>query len=150
MQALRGVSRHLAPQRSSAAGRNLAFAQACCSAQAGPVSRRRVQPKHAVPQQHERAGEDGLRARLESAFHLAEPSLLLWDPRLATLGVQLEPPRQTGGPQNDRSPDFYANVGSAIRTLRDETPALFQRDLTCASHPFVVGMQAILLPGRVW
>ncbi len=32
--------------------------------------------------------------------------------------------------------DYYANVGDAIRTLREEIPLLFWHDLTCASpHP---------------
>ena len=35
------------------------------------------------------------------------------------------------GGNNRRHPDFYANVGTAIRTLREEIPLLFQRDLTC-------------------
>ena len=35
-------------------------------------------------------------------------------------------------PQNrQRRDDFYANVGDAIRTLREETPLLFQQELTC-------------------
>ena len=36
-----------------------------------------------------------------------------------------------GCPRGDKDPEFYANVGSAIRTLRDEIPTLFQKDLTC-------------------
>ncbi len=84
-----------------------------------------------APQRLDAPGEQGLRLRLESAFQLVRDDK--WEPAgLAVLAVQLEPPRQTGGPRSERSPDFYANVGSAIRTLRDETPSLFQRDLTCA------------------
>ncbi|KAK9792740.1 hypothetical protein WJX73_002863 [Symbiochloris irregularis] len=35
-----------------------------------------------------------------------------------------------GCPSGDKDPNFYANVGSAIRTLRDEIPTLFYKDLT--------------------
>jgi hypothetical protein len=31
----------------------------------------------------------------------------------------------------ERTPDFYANVGDAIRTLRDDVPLLFERELNC-------------------
>lgn len=31
----------------------------------------------------------------------------------------------------ERQPDFYANVGDAIRTLREDIPLLFQKDLNC-------------------
>jgi hypothetical protein len=33
--------------------------------------------------------------------------------------------------QRERSPDYYANVGDAIRTLREDIPLLFERDLNC-------------------
>lgn len=113
-----------------------------CSAQqggtqAGPLFllRRRVVQVHAATAQLcESAAKEGLRERLELSFQLADPvaSLPLRElPGSALLSVELEPPRQTGGPKRDRSEDFYANVGSAIRTLRDETPLLFQRDLSC-------------------
>ncbi len=85
-----------------------------------------------APQRLDAPSEQGLRQRLESAFQLVRDDK--WEPAgPAVLTVQLEPPRQTGGPRSERSPDFYANVGSAIRTLRDETPSLFQQDLTCAA-----------------
>ena len=48
------------------------------------------------------------------------------------------PPRTGGGPgpgggpgKDPKADDFYANVGQAIRTLREEIPTLFQRDLSC-------------------
>lgn len=48
------------------------------------------------------------------------------------LGNGPEPPKQK---QNkERHDDFYANVGDAIRTLRDDIPDLFRDDLNCA-HP---------------
>ena len=48
-------------------------------------------------------------------------------------------PPQPGGPNKGgdggKSPDYYANVGDAIRTLRDDIPRLFERDINCESHP---------------
>lgn len=54
----------------------------------------------------------------------------------ASLPVQLrEPPPEASKLQDPDSKhqreDYYANVGDAIRTLREETPILFQRDLSC-------------------
>ena len=51
------------------------------------------------------------------------------------LGVQLnEPPprQQQSGDEEQRDKDFFANVGDAIRTLRDDYPLLFAKDLDCA------------------
>ncbi len=31
----------------------------------------------------------------------------------------------------ERTPDYFANVGDAIRTLREDIPSLFYRDLNC-------------------
>lgn len=54
---------------------------------------------------------------------------------LLHLAVQLEekPPSQLQREDEERRKrqDYYANVGDAIRTLREETPLLFWRDLTC-------------------
>ena len=36
-----------------------------------------------------------------------------------------------GGGSGDRDPDFFANVGDAIRTLREDYPLLFAKDLNC-------------------
>lgn len=57
------------------------------------------------------------------------------------LSVQLStpPPRspKTSGP-GGKDDEFYANVGNAIRTLREEIPLLFQQDFTCESTlPFL-------------
>jgi hypothetical protein len=45
-------------------------------------------------------------------------------------------PVQVGGPEppksRERHDDFYANVGDAIRTLRDDVPTLFKSDINCA------------------
>jgi hypothetical protein len=41
--------------------------------------------------------------------------------------VDEPPPPQ----QKDKSADYYANVGDAIRALRDDIPLLFQRELNC-------------------
>lgn len=44
--------------------------------------------------------------------------------------VQLED-RPKEGKQDKRNPDYFANVGDAIRTLREDIPLLFQQDLNC-------------------
>jgi hypothetical protein len=49
----------------------------------------------------------------------------------AYLAVSLEEKPST---YKERSPDFYANVGDAIRTLRDDVPLLFERDLNCMCY----------------
>ena len=43
--------------------------------------------------------------------------------------VQVDEPPAPPGSQ--KSPDYYANVGDAIRTLRDDIPSLFEKDLNC-------------------
>jgi hypothetical protein len=54
----------------------------------------------------------------------------------AYLAVSLEekPPAY-----KERAPDFYANVGDAIRTLRDDIPLLFERELNCERAPPAAG-----------
>lgn len=52
---------------------------------------------------------------------------LLWREE-GMFAVQLnEPP----APPGQKHPDYYANVGTAIRTLRDDIPHLFYKDLDC-------------------
>lgn len=85
---------------------------------------------------------------LEHLWQLTHPSdhLELFDTASSTLESSLSATVQLGPPSarslgifgscpggGDKDPDFYANVGSAIRTLREEIPALFQADLTCKS-----------------
>ena len=43
--------------------------------------------------------------------------------------VQVDEPPTSSGRQ--KHPDFYANVGNAIRTLREDIPLLFAKDLDC-------------------
>lgn len=55
---------------------------------------------------------------------------------LPILHVQVDqkPPSSNKNNQNhntERSPDYFANVGDAIRTLREDIPALFDRELNC-------------------
>ncbi len=84
---------------------------------------------------------------LEQCPSLFYPSLVDQPPEVLTLpepqlGSQqqlaatiYEPqPRQKKPDQDPRGEDFYANVGYAIRTLREELPVLFQEDLTCEPH----------------
>jgi hypothetical protein len=67
-------------------------------------------------------------------FQELEQLYLAWN-----LSVQLStpPPRnpQTSGSGGGKDNEFYANVGNAIRTLREEIPLLFQQDFTC--EPFI-------------
>jgi hypothetical protein len=44
------------------------------------------------------------------------------------------PPTKGSG---EKSPDYYANVGDAIRTLREDIPRLFEQDLNCESQQTV-------------
>ena len=51
------------------------------------------------------------------------------------LAVQLDDPPDAVKEREERRKrqEFYANVGDAIRTLREEIPLLFVRDFTCES-----------------
>lgn len=46
-------------------------------------------------------------------------------------GVQIVDPKPASTSQEQKEQDFYANVGKAVETLKEETPYLFQKDLTC-------------------
>lgn len=49
---------------------------------------------------------------------------------LSTLLVTVDDrPQRTRN--NERSEDYFANVGDAIRCLREDIPALFERELNC-------------------
>lgn len=95
-----------------------------------------------------------IRKHLEELYQLDVPARPLWYSsslvsevakygllgKTSTLPVQLcEPPpdaTKLKDPDSKRKKDnFYANVGEAIRTLREETPFLFQQDLTCRLQP---------------
>jgi hypothetical protein len=43
------------------------------------------------------------------------------------VSVDEKPPTKN----QEKCPDYYANVGDAIRTLREDVPALFERELNC-------------------
>ncbi|KAF8072764.1 hypothetical protein HT031_000424 [Scenedesmus sp. PABB004] len=51
-----------------------------------------------------------------------------WRHGVFLVSVDDKPPTPTRSPQ-EKSPDYYANVGDAIRTLREDVPALFEREL---------------------
>lgn len=56
----------------------------------------------------------------------------LWSNGLFLVSVDDKP--KTTPPTNgsgEKSPDYYANVGDAIRTLREDIPSMFQQDLNC-------------------
>jgi len=46
--------------------------------------------------------------------------------------VLQQAPKPPGKDPKQRE-DFYANIGEAIRTLKEEIPQLFQKDLTCVA-----------------
>lgn len=76
-------------------------------------------------------GRTDTRQNLERLYHLSGSMvnfshLLLPTALLVTLNDK--PPKQKKPPQ-ERSPDYYANLGDAIRTLREDIPLLFQREL---------------------
>lgn len=56
----------------------------------------------------------------------------LWSHGLFLVSVDDKPKTTppTKGP-GEKSPDYYANVGDAIRTLREDIPRLFEQDLNC-------------------
>lgn len=56
----------------------------------------------------------------------------LWSHGLFLVSVDDKPKTTppTKGP-GEKSPDYYANVGDAIRTLREDIPLLFKEDLNC-------------------
>lgn len=78
------------------------------------------------------------RATLERLYRISEQVLDLWDGNsLPTEALSLptryavttdEKPKAKS---NERSPDFYANLGDVIRTLREDIPELFERELNC-------------------
>lgn len=45
--------------------------------------------------------------------------------------VQIVDPKPTCTSDEQKDREFYANVGKAVETLKEETPYLFQKDLTC-------------------
>lgn len=54
----------------------------------------------------------------------------LWSHGIFSVSVDDKPPQTKKGSQ-EKCPDYYANVGDAIRTLRDDIPHLFERELNC-------------------
>ena len=63
---------------------------------------------------------------------------------LLHLAVQLEerpPAVQNEDEERRKRQNYYANVGDAVRTLREEIPLLFQRDLTCEPSPCIASIR---------
>ena len=54
------------------------------------------------------------------------------------------PPQAPPPQQNDEEKDFFANVGDAIRTLREDYPLLFVKDLNCELAAAGVQLVAVL------
>ena len=74
---------------------------------------------------------EALMASTSSSLPLASPPAVEEKPP-PSVPPQSEGPK--GGGDGGRSPDYFANVGDAIRTLRDDIPKLFEKDLNCESH----------------
>ena len=84
--------------------------------------------------------EQSDRDRLQQLYEVEAPGQLQYlygNISLLNLSAQLSTaPHKTpgsAGPGGGKDDDFYANVGYAIRTLRDEIPQLFYQDFTCES-----------------
>jgi hypothetical protein len=58
-------------------------------------------------------------------------SAALETPVLRSTGFQVQTNEPSSPPGNEKQADYYANVGDAIRTLREDIPALFVKDLNC-------------------
>lgn len=58
---------------------------------------------------------------------IADP---LWSHGVFSVSLDDKPPETKKGSQ-EKCSDYYANVGDAIRTLRDDIPHLFDRKLNC-------------------
>ena len=113
-------------------------------------SAKRPAPSIDTPERFPHNSSAEVRKHLEQLYQLDLPARPLWYSSslvqeiakygllgmTSTLPVQLcEPPPDTSklkdADSKRKKDNFYANVGDAIRTLREETPFLFQRDLTC-------------------
>lgn len=66
--------------------------------------------------------------RLERAFGRHAKAGMQHGPHVLAVALDNKPPKTK---KDQRTPDYYANVGDAVRTLRDEIPLLFINDLTC-------------------
>ena len=107
-----------------------------------------------LPEPGSRVPSCEVRKQLEQLYHLEQPQSSAWYSsallqEIARRGVRLEkagfvpvqlcepPPEssQLKDPDSKKQQqEYYANLGDAIRVLRDETPYLFQQDLTCEIH----------------
>lgn len=54
----------------------------------------------------------------------------VWLPDISMMASATEE-KPTRTKSEDKKSDYFANVGDAIRTLRDDVPSLFERDLNC-------------------
>lgn len=119
-----------------------------------------------LPEPGSRVPSCEVRKQLEQLYQLEQPQSSAWYPsslvqEAARRGVCLEqagfvpvqfcepPPESSQLKDPDskkRQQEYYANLGDAIRVLRDETPYLFQQDLTCKNTNVV--LQVCLLQCR--
>lgn len=82
------------------------------------------------------------------AFGYADSDALL-RPELLRMAVmeKNESPASAKQAEEERRKrqDYYANVGDAIRTLREEIPRIFVQDLTCELLPHAAPLSGLLL-----
>ena len=114
----------VAPQPLDAALLSRLRADSCSLSQLDPLSSLVQCPTLRQPSLLEQPGSQS-----------AEFLTLLQDPSIPPHRLEAtlyEPRPKSQKPDRDpKGEDFYANVGYAIRTLREELPTLFQEDLTC-------------------
>lgn len=139
-----------APSRSSSAQQQRLRRASTSARPCFASSVKRPAPSIDTPERLPHNSSAEVRKHLEQLYQLDLPARPLWYSsslvqeiakygllgKANVLPAQLcEPPPDTSklkDPDSKRKKDnFYANVGDAIRTLREETPFLFQRDLTC-------------------
>lgn len=65
------------------------------------------------------------------------------------LGVTVDDrPQRTRNQDREKDPDYFANVGDAIRSLREDIPMLFQRELNCECATVTLPGACACLGGR--
>lgn len=102
------------------------------SAQAGPQLHQKPEQSDAASPLEQGTSlstwELGARCMLERLYASEEQPATSWlsAPMMVTLDERPQVKRN-----QDRSPDYFANVGDAIRTLREDYPSLFYKDLNC-------------------
>lgn len=84
----------------------------------------------------DRLADFGTRVTLERLYHNSRSGVTnhtswqdVWSGEGAFFVSLEEKPQRTRN--QERTPDYFANVGDAIRTLREDIPSLFEQELNC-------------------